>query len=600
MASTASLKNTPPSQYRLLGLVGQGQFGQVYCGLHRKTGQLVALKNVSRNRLPTRRFLRELRFLLSLSHPHIVNCYAIEQSDTGRKLVLDYCEAGTLRSLLEQETQLTLAEILTLITEVLTALNHAHNRHIVHCDIKPENILLSLTADSWQAKVSDFGIARLSQELKGAYTGATGSPAYMAPERFYHQYAEASDLYAVGVMLYELLLGDRPFTGNHQQLMIAHLNYPITLPSTLPQGLQLLLSKSLEKLMARRFRSATAMQAAVCALQQTLTVEELQQRFPKPIFADALGLFQPRPHAAIALPANCSAHCSALGILAGTNETPSLLLAAIEHTVYGWSLTAAGIWQTPSPSQTWHFDAAVQQLVNGQESAIAVTDTTLYRLPSGDYPAPLATFASPICPVAGTHRWLIVQDTFTRDQFWLVDRKGQVPRTPRLLKIPPLHGIWHSLSLSDRHWLIADVTQQTTQLHILTRWGTSLARLSLQTPLHHLAPSQTPHQFLACGGTHQQDLLVIQLKPFRVMRCRLDIVPTWLGELVVGYAGISTNGQLRIVNFQGHSIGQVDNLPIPMAVAFSPPHHIWLATNQDDAPRLHCIDIRDLALDIVF
>ncbi|MEL6381708.1 MAG: serine/threonine-protein kinase [Cyanobacteria bacterium J06626_18] len=584
------------SKYRLLGLVGQGQFGQVYCGLHRETGKLAALKNVNRNRLPTRRFLRELRFLLSLSHPNIVNCYAVEQSATGRQLVLDYCEAGTLRSLLEQEVQLTLAEILTLITEVLAALAHAHSRDIVHCDIKPENILLSLTPDSWQAKVSDFGIARLSQELKGAYTGATGSPAYMAPERFYHQYAEASDLYAVGIVLYELLLGDRPFSGNHQQLMVAHLNHPVKLPSILPQGLQSLLYKSLEKLMARRFRSAVDMQTAVCALHQTLTTEELQQRFPKPIFTSDPSIFQARPPAVIAL----SGICRALKVIPQIGDIPSLLLVAVEQTVYGWSLTTTGVWETPHPNQQWQFDTEVQQLVGGQEGAIAVTETGLYQLPPDVEPEPLAIFDRPIRPAIGTHRWLLVQNLATSSQFWLVDPKRYVPRTPRSLTLALPRGTLHSLVLSERHWLLAGVEKRTTQLYLLTRWGTPLTQLRLQTPLHQLAPLQTPHQFLACGGTHQQDLLVIQLKPFRVMRCRLDIVVTWLGELVIGYAGISATGQLRIVNFQGHLIGQVDDLPMPTAVAFSPPHHIWLATNQDDEPRLHCIDIRDLALDIVF
>ena len=556
----------------------------------------MALKNINRNRLPTHRFLRELRFLLSLSHPHIVNCYAVEQSDSGRQLVLDYCEAGTLRSLLEQEVPLTLAEVLNLMNEVLAALDHAHSRKIVHCDIKPENILLSLTPEGWQAKVSDFGIARLSQELKGAYTGATGSPAYMAPERFYHQYAEASDLYAVGVMLYELLLGDRPFSGSHQQLMVAHLNQPVALPNTLPQGLQLFLHKSLEKLMARRFSSAAEMQEAVFSLQRTLPPEELQQRFPQPIFPSDPSFFKPQSQANITL----AGVCPAFKVISGKGDTSSTLLAAVGQTVYGWPLTTAGTWATPHPNQLWRFEAAVQQVSGGQEGAIAVTETTLYRLSCNEHLAPLATFAYPIHVIASSHRWLAVQNARIPTQVWLMDVKGRVPNTPRLLRLPSLNGTLRSLYLDNHHWLLADVGEQTTQLHILTRWGTPLAQLHLEIPLHRLASCQRPYQFLAYGGLHQRDLLVIQLKPFRVMRCRLDILATWLGELVLGYFCISAAGQLRIINFQGHLIGQVDDLPTPTAVAFSPPHHIWLATNQNHDSRLHCIDIRDLALDIVF
>ena len=86
------------SKYRLLGLVGQGQFGRVFCASHRKTGRLVALKELDHQRFPTHKFLRELRFLLSLQHANIVTCHALEHTRRGRYLVMDYCEGGMLRS----------------------------------------------------------------------------------------------------------------------------------------------------------------------------------------------------------------------------------------------------------------------------------------------------------------------------------------------------------------------------------------------------------------------------------------------------------------------------------------------------------------------
>ncbi|MCY7392636.1 MAG: serine/threonine protein kinase, partial [Leptolyngbyaceae cyanobacterium CAN_BIN12] len=184
------------SNYRLLGLIGQGQFGRVYCASHRKTGRLVALKELNRDRFSTRNFLRELRFLLSLQHSNIVTCQALEHTATGRYLVMDYCESGTLRSLLSEEIQLQPLQGLSLIAQILAGLDHAHQREIVHCDIKPENILLTATATGWTARITDFGIARLSQELSTDGFGNTGSPAYMAPERFYGQHSPASDLYA--------------------------------------------------------------------------------------------------------------------------------------------------------------------------------------------------------------------------------------------------------------------------------------------------------------------------------------------------------------------------------------------------------------------
>ncbi|NER78522.1 MAG: serine/threonine protein kinase [Leptolyngbya sp. SIO1D8] len=590
----ASLSPFPWVNYRSLGLVGHGQFGQVYCAIHRKTGQIVALKHLNRDRLPTRRFLRELRFLLSLQHPNIANCYALEQSETGRQLVLHYCEGGTLRNIMEQEAQLTLSEILTLIAEILSALEHAHNQRIVHCDIKPENILLSLTPMGWQAKVSDFGIARLKQELTVDHSDGTGSPAYMAPERFYHQYAESSDLYAVGIVLYELLLGDRPFSGSHAQLMVAHLNEAVQLPETLPQGVRSLLNRALEKLMARRFHHASEMKAALLAMRQTLTAGELRECFPKPLVDVSISHFHPQQ----AIP--LAAVCQDLSLLVPKSAHPSMLLAALGKSIDGWSLTATGALVNQHPCQQWQLEFPVQQILSTVNGAIAIAHDTLYQLTPGQAPQPITTFSDTVQAVPGYRRWIVVQSMAEPNYFGLVDSLGTVPTIPRLFTTETPQGESKGLLLDDRHFLVADVIDQQTNLHVMTRWGKPLGVLNLQTPLHQLAPSQKPYQFLAQGGSQEKDLLVIYLKPFRVQRCRLGITVDWLGELILGFVGISAAGQMRIVNFQGHLIAQVDHLPAPTAIAFHPPYHVWLTTHQRNTPRLHCIDVRKLDLEIVF
>lgn len=260
--STSLTTELYPSKYRLLGLVGQGQFGRVYCASQRKTGALVALKELDRQRFSTQKFLRELRFLMLLRHPNIVACRALEHTQTSRYLVMDYCEAGTLRNLLDEEVRLHPMQGLSLLTQVLDGLEHAHQRGIVHCDIKPENILLTAIADGWTARISDFGIARLSQELFEEFSN-TGSPAYMAPERFYGQYSPASDLYAIGILLYELLVGHRPFSGAPGELMSAHLNQALQIPDTVPADLKTVIATALQKLPARRFRSAAEMRVCL-------------------------------------------------------------------------------------------------------------------------------------------------------------------------------------------------------------------------------------------------------------------------------------------------------------------------------------------------
>jgi serine/threonine-protein kinase len=270
------------SKYHILSQIGQGQFGRVFCAVHQESGHLVALKELDQQ-IPTRKFLRELRFLLTLQHQHIVTCQALEHTKTGRYLVMDYCEGGTLRSLMQSEMQLSLFQSLNLIADVLAGLEHAHEHGIVHCDIKPENILLSLDTTGWIARISDFGIARLSQEIGNVHLNDTGSPAYMAPERFYGKYSPASDLYAVGVLLFELVVGDRPFSGLLGELMSAHLNQPVNIPNTIPFLLRSIISTALQKLPARRFADATEMLKSV---RLAAEVERLSQGSISPCLTD--------------------------------------------------------------------------------------------------------------------------------------------------------------------------------------------------------------------------------------------------------------------------------------------------------------------------
>ncbi|MFN5854465.1 MAG: serine/threonine-protein kinase [Pseudanabaenaceae cyanobacterium] len=269
-------KHSQLEKYRILGLVGRGQFGKVLCARHRDTGRLVALKELEPQRFPTSKLLRELRFLLSLQHPNIVRCESLIHHNSYRYLVMDYCEGGTLRDLMNSRVPLSMGQVVRLMLDVLRGLEHAHAQEIIHCDIKPENILLHVTEYGWLAKISDFGIAKVSQEIATDTTN-TGSPGYMAPERFYGQFSVMSDLYAVGVMLYEFLVGKRPFSGMPMDLMNAHLNQRVTLPDTVPAALQDVVLKSLEKLPKRRFANATEMRLV---LEEILANHSLESVYP--------------------------------------------------------------------------------------------------------------------------------------------------------------------------------------------------------------------------------------------------------------------------------------------------------------------------------
>jgi serine/threonine-protein kinase len=109
-------------QYRLLGQIGEGQFGQVYCAIHRKTGELVAIKRLDRKAFPTNQFIRELAFLLNLDHPNIVSCSGIKYQPDGRYMITDYCEGGTLRNLMELGDQLHISYRIKLLHQTPSTL----------------------------------------------------------------------------------------------------------------------------------------------------------------------------------------------------------------------------------------------------------------------------------------------------------------------------------------------------------------------------------------------------------------------------------------------------------------------------------------------
>jgi serine/threonine protein kinase len=403
------------SKYRLLGLVGQGQFGRVYCATHRQTGRLVALKNLEQQRFPTHKFLRELRFLLSLQHPNIVTCQALEHTATGRYLVMDYCEGGTLRSLMSEDSRLSLSQSLKLVADILAGLEHAHSRGIVHCDIKPENILLNLHPTGWIARISDFGIARLSQELTEQETGNTGSPAYMAPERFYGQYSQTSDLYSVGIILFELLAGHRPFSGTPAELMSAHLNHPVNLPDTVPEIWRPLVMTALQKLSGRRFRSAKDMLASLKAIAATpgsgswldpqtgslplLTPQEELAVCPFK-FERQYPLQQPIHDLAVATqlaPGSCTQ--SAIHLY----QAEAGQVRAAQY-----SLTDS------SQTTTFHLPISAQQLLLRPQGCFAIAQDAVYLLPSSADAAPqlIAQFEkNSVVAIEATGHWLAVAST---------------------------------------------------------------------------------------------------------------------------------------------------------------------------------------------
>ncbi|XP_058256006.1 serine/threonine-protein kinase D1 isoform X2 [Hemibagrus wyckioides] len=214
-------------------VLGSGQFGIVYGGKHRKTGRDVAIKIIDKLRFPTKQesqLRNEVAILQNLHHPGVVNLECMFETPERVFVVMEKLHGDMLEMILSSEKG-RLPERITkfLVTQILVALRHLHFKNIVHCDLKPENVLLA-SADSFpQVKLCDFGFARIIGE-KSFRRSVVGTPAYLAPEVLRNKgYNRSLDMWSVGVIIYVSLSGTFPFNEDediHDQIQNAAFMYP--------------------------------------------------------------------------------------------------------------------------------------------------------------------------------------------------------------------------------------------------------------------------------------------------------------------------------------------------------------------------------------
>jgi formylglycine-generating enzyme required for sulfatase activity/predicted Ser/Thr protein kinase len=257
-------------KYELLEEIGRGGFAVVYRARDVELDRLVALKGL-RPALGddpdfVARFKREARAAAGLKHPNIVTVYDAAQIDGQLIIAMEYVEGHTLRDELHTQGALPLDRALEILEQIAGALDYAHQRGIVHRDVKPANILLEETAQSAHATLLDFGLAK----ALGASTVLTsqgtllGSPEYMAPEQTdpgrANEIGPATDRYALGIVAYQLLTGRVPFQGNTPATLNAHLNLkppdPRALRADVSPQVSGVLLKMLAKVPADRYASA--------------------------------------------------------------------------------------------------------------------------------------------------------------------------------------------------------------------------------------------------------------------------------------------------------------------------------------------------------
>jgi len=214
-------------RYRIERELGRGGFAIVFLAHDLRHDRPVALKVLHSQvgeSMGAERFEREIKLAARLQHPHILGVFDSEEAAGRLWFAMPYIEGETLRTRLDREQQLPIADAVIIAREVADALDYAHQHGVVHRDIKPENILLS----GRHAMVADFGIARALAVSGGTLTQtgmAIGTPGYMSPEQATGDRAidARSDVYALGCVLYEMLAGEPPFTGPNAQTVIARM-----------------------------------------------------------------------------------------------------------------------------------------------------------------------------------------------------------------------------------------------------------------------------------------------------------------------------------------------------------------------------------------
>ena len=212
--------------YRLVRLLGRGGFAEVYLGEHQRLGSQAAIKILYAHAhgADEDEFLAEARTIARLVHPHIVRILDFDVQDGTPFLVMDYASNGNLRQRHPKGTRLPLATVSEYIKQIADALQYAHDEKVIHRDIKPENMLVGRRSEIF---LSDFGIALIAQSSRLQSTQeVVGTAMYMAPEQLQGKPRLASDQYALGIVIYEWLTGDRPFHGGFVELYSQHLSVP--------------------------------------------------------------------------------------------------------------------------------------------------------------------------------------------------------------------------------------------------------------------------------------------------------------------------------------------------------------------------------------
>ncbi|HXD17472.1 MAG TPA: serine/threonine-protein kinase [Vicinamibacterales bacterium] len=252
------LKGQTVGKYRILSPLGSGGFGSVFLAEDIWIRKKVAIKVPHKQNLDFTEMLKEPRLLASMNHPNIVTVLTAEKQESVFFIVMEYVPGQTLEQIILREGPLDVSRALDFTCQICNAVDHAHRVGVLHRDLRPGNMLVS---EAGMVKVTDFGTSRLL-EIAAHGTTVIGSPPYMAPEQFYGKAVFASDVYSVGVTMYQMLTGELPYAtpapSDIQRLVRGEL---VTAPrlknSRIPKAVNDIVLKALAADVTQRYQRAS-------------------------------------------------------------------------------------------------------------------------------------------------------------------------------------------------------------------------------------------------------------------------------------------------------------------------------------------------------